>query len=239
MDGVVILQKFSSSFSEGSGNKLFAEFAGVFAISFCAISASIVVGSPIAPLAAGLAAAFAYYAASMAFYGISGAQFNPAITLSLYVLRKMPGQEALSYLVVQLLGSIMAALISVSVFGARAVAGFGFPYVTSLMPWSSAVLLESALTFLIALTYLAMHTSKRATFEISSTIAALMVASAVAASFVTGAVLNPARTFGAALVSNAMQSQSVYWFGPFLGAFVAALFYDYVIREKKVHGLEV
>ena len=175
----------------------------------------------------------------MAFYGISGAQFNPAITLSLYVLRKMPGGDALSYIIVQLLGSIMAALIAVSVFGSNAVLGFGVPFVTSMMPWSSAVLLESALTFLVALVYLAMHTSKRAPFEISSTIAALMVASGIAAAFVTGAVLNPARSFGAALVSGAMQSQSVYWFGPLLGAFVAALFYDYVIREKKAHGLEV
>ena len=188
----------------------------------------------------GLATGLTLLAMIYAFAHVSGAHFNPAITFAMAATRRIKGEEALGYVLAQLLGSILAAILLVTIVPRAAVVHIGVTDVSVGVSWSAAVLAEAVMTFLLVTVIFALAVDRRGAGEMIGLAVFGVVASAhISIGVLTGAALNPARAFGPALVSGYWATQSVYWFGPLMGAFAAALAYEYALRPKRGHDMTV
>lgn len=209
--------------------KVLAEVVGTFFFFFIGIGSITVADEPgatgllIVALAHGLALAVAI----TVFGPISGAHFNPAVTLSLMVARKISPMLGLLYILGQLIGGVAACLALVLVLprsvweafslGTPGVAGIGI---------GQAVLLEALLTFFLVLAVFGTAVDARAPkiggFGIGLTV---FVDILVGGPF-TGGVMNPARALAPAIVSGVWNEfWWIYWVGPIAGGIVAALLY--------------
>ncbi|GCF07507.1 MIP/aquaporin family protein [Dictyobacter arantiisoli] len=162
-----------------------------------------------------------------AFGHISGAHFNPAVTLAFVVARHFPMRRLPGYWLAQLLGSLLAAgclrllLGNVAVLGSTLPAGNGGA-------WQSFGL-ETLLTFFLMIVIMAMATDTRAVGQAAAlAIGATVGLEALFAGPISGASMNPARSLGPALVSWTWTAQWVYVLGPLLGAVVGALIYRWL-----------
>ncbi len=158
---------------------------------------------------------------------ISGAHFNPAVTLAFTSIRVFPWQEVPSYIAAQLVGASAGAAVLLGIFGD--VALHSSVALGSTVPAGTAtqsLWLEGLLTACLMFSISAVATDARA----PGPIAALVIGSAVTLGAlwggpISGASMNPARSFGPALLSGTWQDHWLYWAGPILGAVVAALAY--------------
>jgi len=224
--------------------KLAAEFFGTLAVVLvsagvaCAdqflrgSQAAGIVGPPassapaIGALGIALAYGFVFAVMSAAVGHISGGHFNPAVSVGFWATRRLSTFDALTYCIVQLGGSIVAAyLLRYAVPEAtwRAVA-MGTPDLASGITRSPGMLIEAigafVLTFAIFATRSAEPKSRRALPAIAGGLA-LAAGSLFAAPF-TGGALNPARALGPATVANHWTNHGVYWIGPLAGGVLAA-----------------
>jgi MIP family channel proteins len=224
-----------------TAQKLTAEFLGSFALIFfgagavCAdqfVHGGTTVGLLGIALASGLA--FAVMAAALA--RVSGAHFNPAITLSFWVTKRMNTLEVASYWLAQFLGAIAAAFVLKAVVPEdtwRAVA-LGTPELVRDFPRLAAMVLEGVATFFVVFVLFATRSGEPdADVPLSafSTGLAITLGTLVAGPF-TGAALNPAREFGPALASAHWANWGVYWVGPLAGGFLAGLLHDSFFLRK-------
>jgi MIP family channel proteins len=200
---------------------LLAEFIGTAALIFVgAGAAAIGVGGLV-----GVAFAHGLVVTAMVYsYGpISGAHINPAVTFAITLSGQMEWSEALRYWVVQLLGGALGAAGLFYLLGSESSLGATVPAAGVSIP--QAILLEALLTFLLVNSIL--HTAVKgegtpfAGLAIGLTLAALILMGGP----LTGASLNPARTFGPALFSGTLDLFWVYVLGTGLGAALAALVY--------------
>jgi len=206
-----------------------AEFIGTFALVFfgCgAIAVGDLSGAGVA-LAFGLAIAVMIYALGH----VSGAHFNPAVSIGFAVGRHLPWSHAVSYIGVQIAGATVGALVLRATLGAGADLGVTRPSGTDLqsLAW------EAILTFFLVLVVTAVATDSRAVGEA----AALAIGGAVALGSlvggpVSGASMNPARSIGPALVTGDLQSLWVYLVGPISGSVAGAIAYRYLRRSDRV-----
>jgi MIP family channel proteins len=158
---------------------------------------------------------------------VSGAHFNPAVTLGFVLARHFPLRRLAGYWLAQLLGAILAAFCLRLLFGNVAHLGATLP---SGGAWQSFGL-EVILTFFLMFVIMAMATDTRAVGQA----AALAIGSTVAlealfAGPICGASMNPARSLGPALVSGIWTDQWVYLVAPLIGAVAGALVYR-LLRE--------
>ncbi|MGZ7188305.1 MAG: MIP/aquaporin family protein [Halobacteriota archaeon] len=173
-----------------------------------------------------------------AFGRISGAHFNPAITLALWAVRKFPRSEVIPYLLAQLVGATVASLLTALCIGGRAVdVRLGATTLFAGVGYGQGILIEAVGTSLLMLAVMAVAVDKRATPGFAGLIIGLSVtASLTFISNLTGGSINPARTFGPYLAltllgGNNLWSQfPIYVIGPIVGAVVAAVVYAYVHR---------
>jgi aquaporin Z len=208
-------------------------FAGIGAI----LSSTSIVGGGGGLVAIALAHGLALSVAVNAFGGVSGAHFNPAVTVAMLVTKRIPSSSALVYIVSQLVGATLAALICCLVFPAGAVdeANLGIPLPA---PWvTPGVLLtvEFVLTFLLVTAIFGTAVDPRgAAVKIGGFGIGLTVTfDILAGGAVTGASMNPARSFGPALVHRMWDWHLYYWLAPIAGAVAAALVYHHLILDKK------
>lgn len=160
---------------------------------------------------------------------ISGAHFNPAVTLGFVLVRHFPIKRLFGYWLAQCSGAVLAAACLRLLFGSVAHLGATLP-MGSGGAWQSFGL-EALLTFFLMFVIMAMATDTRAVGQA----AALAIGSTVAlealfAGPICGASMNPARSLGPALVSLTWTDQWVYLIAPFLGAIAGALAYR-VLRD--------
>lgn len=197
------------------------------------------------PLDIGLAYGAALMIGIIAFRSVSGAHFNPAITLGVWLSGRFPGIDVVPYILAQVIGGIIAAaLVRIGVGSLEGVnsdqvmglmgavsAGYGehAPLASSGLGFGLgiALLIEVAATgalMLLVLTATARYVSKAvAPFAIGIGFAVLMM---WAIPFTNGA-LNPARATATALFSDtwALQQLWVWWLAPIIGAAVVGLLY--------------
>jgi MIP family channel proteins len=158
---------------------------------------------------------------------LSGAHINPAVTLAFTLTRHFPPREAGAYIGAQLAGAVAAALLLLAVWPDQPAAlGATVPSVGA----GSALVYEVVLTAILMFVITAVATDTRAV----GSGAAIAIGGAVGldALFggpVTGASMNPARSFGPALAAGEWQDFWVYVAGPLIGAGVGAFTYQ-VIR---------
>lgn len=164
-----------------------------------------------------------------AFGHISGAHFNPAVTLAFVLARHFPVGRLWVYWSAQLVGATLAALCLRLLLGDVAHLGTTLPEGGG-GAWQSFAL-EILLTFFLMVVIMAMATDTRAVGQAAAlAIGATVALEALFAGPITGASMNPARSLAPALVSFTWTAQWVYVSAPFVGAIAGALLYRW-IRE--------
>ncbi len=206
-----------------------AEFIGVFALVF--IGGGSIMSAAIGGLNPTLIAAIAHgvILALMvtATMRISG-HLNPAVTIGFLVTRRIGPAMAVIYIIAQLLGALIASYALKGLFPAATLAAtrLGGQFVASDVTTLQAITLEAIATFFLVFvvfgTAVDPHAPKVGGFAIGLTVTADILAIGSR----TGASMNPARSFGPAVVGNMFEGHLVYWIGPILGAIAAALLYD-------------
>jgi aquaporin TIP len=219
------------------GKALIAEAIGAFALSFVgvlAISAVGVIGAPagLANLASiGLAHGLTIAVMIAALGAISGGHFNPAVTFGFVVTGRMKPVTGALYWVAQLVGATLAGLLLVGVVGAAAVAN-GTPNLDPKVSPVGGIIIEAVLTFFLVLVVFGTAVDERAPKSVFPLAIGLTVAlDIMAGGPLTGASMNPSRTFGPALASGMWSNHLVYWIGPLIGGAAAALLEHFVLIE--------
>jgi MIP family channel proteins len=215
---------------------LVAEAIGTFTLCFAgvlAITAADIVNKPtIANLASiGLAHGLAIGVMIAALGAISGGHFNPAVTFGFVVTGRLPIVSGLLYWAAQLIGALIAGLILVAVVGGKAVAA-GTPNLADNVPVVNGIIIEAVLTFFLVLVIFGTAVDERAPKSIFPLAIGLTIAlDIMAGGPLTGAAMNPARTFGPALASGMWTNHLVYWVGPLIGGAAAALLEHHFLIE--------
>jgi MIP family channel proteins len=156
---------------------------------------------------------------------ISGAHINPAVTLAFALFRHFPRRDVPAYLAAQVLGASAAAATLAAVFGHRAELGATLPAGAA----GTSLLLEVLLTTILMFVITSVATDTRAVGQMAGlAIGATVAVGALWGGSTSGASMNPARSFGPALVSGAWSDHWLYWLGPILGAFLGAAVYGWI-----------
>lgn len=170
---------------------------------------------------------------------VSGAHFNPAVTLGALVGKKIKAGQALLYVIAQLVGAVLAGYFLLLIFrdtpAMETATSLGTPMMnTDLVNSGTAILIEAALTFFLVITVFATGFSNKAPnvpaiggYGIGLTVTADILMGGP----LTGAAMNPARVFGPALASGQWALHWVYWVGPLLGGLLAGLFYSRIFGD--------
>jgi aquaporin TIP len=213
---------------------LAAEFLGTFLFVFVGCGSVVLNTAQHGILGVGgiaFAHALAFAIAVTMTMNISGGHLNPAVTFGIWVAGRIDARKAGMYVVAQLAAGVLAVLVVRWAYptGAGLAASFGVPRLSSDISISKAIALEAVLTlFLVSAvfgTVVSGHAPRVGGFAIGLTLLpAILVAGPL-----TGAMLNPARAFGPALVSMDWHGHIAYWLGPLLGAAVAALVWGKVL----------
>lgn len=164
-----------------------------------------------------------------AFGHISGAHFNPAVTLAFVLARHFPVRRLIGYWIAQLLGALLAAACLRLLLGDVASLGTTLPAGSGGV-WQSFGF-ETLLTFFLMIVIMAMATDTRAVGQAAAlAIGATVGLEALFAGPICGASMNPARSLGPALVSWTWTAQWIYIIGPMIGAVAGAYVYRW-LRE--------
>lgn len=187
-------------------------------------------------IAFGIAVAAAIYTVGK----ISGCHINPAVTIALAMRGRFPWSDVLPYIIAQLVGAVIASLLFVACLGTQAASVFGLGATTinsaAGITLATGLLGEIIGTFFLMITIMGVAVDGRAPAGWAGLIIGLIVAGVIVTlGPMTGASINPARTFGP-YVGNALfggpapwdQFIIVYVVGPIVGASLAAYVYDLV-----------
>jgi aquaporin Z len=214
-----------------------AEFLGTFYLCFAGIAAILCntpsVGGTSGLLGIALAHGLALSIAVNVFGGESGAHFNPAVTCGFLVTGRIKPGRAINYILAQLAGATTAAGCCRVIFPPEAVAGanLGLPLPAAWVSTGVLLLTEFILTYLLMTSIFGTAVDERGKavkiggFGIGLTVAFDILAGGA----VTGASMNPARSFGPALEMTLWQWHWAYWVAPIAGACAAALVYEHVL----------
>ncbi|HEY7256521.1 MAG TPA: aquaporin [Solirubrobacterales bacterium] len=204
--------------------RLFSEVLGTFLLVLAAAGGGILVGKGQIALGAAVVAPGLTVLAIILFMGaISGAHLNPVVSLAFALRGDFPWRRVPGYIIVQLIGATLACLFLLAVFGNVEHLGATLPG-PDYANWQ-ALLMEIALT--AGLVSVILGTASAA--QNVGAIAALGVGGYIAlaglwAAPVSGVSMNPARSFGPALVSGDFAHYWVYVVGPLAGAMIAVGF---------------
>jgi MIP family channel proteins len=204
------------------------ELVGTFAFVTIGAGAGIVAGGGIADLGTfGVAAANGIGLAVMvtAFFAISGAHFNPAVTLSALVGRRIRAVDALGYASCQILGALGAGLTLRIIFAEAAwrPARLGAPGLT--VSTGRGVLIEAVFTFFLAIVIWATGMDERGPRVGGFAIGLTVFVGVLVVGPLTGGAFNPARYLGPAAVADDLSNWWVYFVGPGIGGAVAGVLY--------------
>jgi MIP family channel proteins len=220
--------------------QLIAEAIGTFFLCFAGIGAIVSMSEPISSGAGLVGVALAHgLALSIAvsiFAGISGAHFNPAVTVGFLATGRIAAPLAALYIIAQLVGAIVAAAACKAIFPAGAVAAsqLGIPLPADWVTVPVLLLTEFILTFLLMTAIYGTAVDNRAlSMKLGGFAIGLTVAfDILAAGMVTGASMNPARSFGPALIHGNFDYHGYYWLAPIAGAVVASLVYNFILLDE-------
>jgi len=201
--------------------RLFSEVLGTFMLVLVAAGGGILVGKGQISLAAAVVAPGLMVMAIILFMGaVSGAHLNPGVSLAFAFRGDFPWRRVPGYIVAQLLGATLACLFLLAVFGNVEHLGATLPG-PGYQDWQ-ALLMEIVLTAVLVSVILGTASAAQNV----GTIGALGVGGYIAlaglwSAPVSGTSMNPARSFGPALVSGDWTAFWVYLVGPLVGVTIA------------------
>lgn len=223
--------------------KYLAELLGTFVLTFFGCGSAAIAGVDLGNLGIAFAFGLSIVAMAYAIGNVSGCHINPAVSLGVYLTGRMNGKDLAGYIVAQVIGAIiaallLAALISMSDFTSITATGlgangYGDASAVGLNVWG-ALLTEIILTMVFVLTVLGATDGEK-----TGVIAGLIIG--LTLTFVhimgiplTGTSVNPARSFGPALVlgGEALAQVWVFILAPLIGAALAAGIYKYFKKAK-------
>jgi glycerol uptake facilitator protein len=177
---------------------------------------------------------------------ISGAHFNPAVTIGLLVSKNISLIDSVYYIVAQVIGACLGSLLLWFVLGSAAVTvgGLGATAPSMGVGYMQAMVAECIGTFFLMLVVMGVAVDKKAEpgfagLSIGMTVATVII---VLGAF-TGASINPARTFGPYLMDTLLGGANLWGFfpiylvGPIVGAILAALVYTYLAKGNDACAL--
>lgn len=224
-------------------NKYFAEFIGTFVLVLIGCGSAVIAGSQIGFLGISMAFGLAVLVMVYAIGNISGCHINPAITISMLVAGKISGKDTVGYLVAQFLGGIVGAVILYFVASGKAdyslaVNGLGQNGYGDLSPMKygmgAAFLAEVVLTFIFLIVIFGATSPKAPGGFAGVAIGWSLAMIHMVGIPITGTSVNPARSFGPALIVGGEALSQVWLFllAPIIGGVIAALVWNYVLKPK-------
>ncbi|HEU5180063.1 MAG TPA: MIP/aquaporin family protein [Candidatus Polarisedimenticolia bacterium] len=220
-----------------SRKAMIAEAIGTFALVFVgagSICLNEYTGRGVGLIGIALAHGLILSVAVSATGAISGGHLNPAVTFGFLLTGRMSRNQALQYLLAQLAGATVAAFFLRAIFAEHVwrSAALGTPDLAQDVTTGTGIFIEAVLTFLLVFAVWGTAVDERAPriggFGIGLTVAADILVGGP----LTGAAMNPARSFGPALASAHWTNFLVYWIGPLLGAGAAAFLYSNFLLKK-------
>ena len=211
--------------------KLAAELFGTFALVFAGTGAIVindVSGGVVTHVGIALTFGLVVLALIYALGDVSGAHFNPAVTVGFFVAGRFPMRSVPSYIASQCLGALCASLLLRLLFPAHGTLGATQPA----GPVMQSVVLEMVLTWFLMLVILNVSTgAKEKGITAGMAVGAVIGLEALFAGPICGASMNPARSLAPALVSGHLEHLWIYIVAPLLGA-VLAVFGCRCVHEK-------
>jgi aquaporin Z len=211
-------------------NKYLAEFLGTFILVFFGSMAILGVGGAAGAaemLAIALGFGFALLAGIWAVGHVSGGHFNPAVTLGMVLDGRTSFADAIGYWVGQFAGAGVASLVVMAASSQDAVAGT----VTGYETLSTGILMEVVLTTVFV--WVILSVSRRGSNHAPAAIALTLVGVHLSGIPFSGASVNPARSFGPAVVSGEIDQLWVYIVFPLVGGAVAWALYKLFPAETR------
>ncbi len=216
-----------------------AEFIGTFGLVFAGTGALVTNQVNAGAIShVGIALTFGLVIAAMVFATgqISGAHINPAVTLAFWSVGRFPRREVPFYVVAQLLGACVGSAVIRCLIG-------DYAYLGATIPSGSAgqsLGIEFLLTFLLMFVIMAVATDTRSNGAMAAiAIGTVVGLGAMFAGPISGASMNPARSFGPALVGGYFSAHWIYWIGPIAGSVFAAWIYDVIRCDPNVKRVYV
>jgi MIP family channel proteins len=168
---------------------------------------------------------------------ISGGHLNPAVTIGFWVTKRIGTFHTISYWIAQLLGATAAAFLLTVVLPETVwrPVGLGTPDLAPDFTRMHGMLLEAIMTFFLVFVVFATAADAKGAF---SKIAGFAIGLTITMDILlggpfTGASMNPARSFGPALVARHWSNHGVYWVGPLVGGILAGYLYDRIyLRDQ-------
>jgi aquaporin Z len=200
---------------------LAAEFFGTFVLVFAGTGA--IVFDSVNPGKighVGIALTFGLVVLAMAYAvgSVSGAHLNPAVTVGLWLARRIPGSQVLPFFAAQIVGAFAASSLLFAMYPEHPTLGTTLPHGP---PWHSFVL-EVWLTAVLVFVILAVTVADPAVRPLGGVIVGAVIAlEALFAGPISGASMNPARSLAPAVMSTRLEHLWVYLTAPLLGALVA------------------
>jgi MIP family channel proteins len=165
---------------------------------------------------------------------ISGGHLNPAVSVALWVGKQIDAKTLGRYVLAQLLGAIVGALLIKALFPASMVriSSLGTPQLSGAIGLFGGIALEALFTFFLVSAVYGTAVSSQAQKVGGFAIGLTVLVCALGGGQLTGAVMNPARALGPALVAWDWHGQAVYWIGPLLGGTAAAALWKYLLLPR-------
>lgn len=208
----------------GAPKVLFAEFLGTCLLVLAAAGAGSASGAIGGLMGGGgngaWAAGLTLVVLVLMFGPVSGAHFNPAISIGMMLSGRLSKTRLLPYLVAQFAGALVAGLI-LRVVLQSSVLGL----TTTQMPALAAIAMEAVLTFWLQWVILAVTEKDVPLLQTALAIGFALAAAGHWGGHLSGASLNPARTLGPALAAWDLSQVWIYMIGPVVGAVAAAIVY--------------
>ncbi|KAF5194717.1 Aquaporin tip2-1 [Thalictrum thalictroides] len=225
-------------FGPSSLRSYLAEFISTFIYVFAGVGSSISAGKLVVDPSAetslvdiALAHAFALTVATYVATSISGGHINPAVTFGFIIEGHISILNGICYCVAQLLGSTIACLFLTLVASGQAIPTHGL---ADGVNGFVGLAIETIATFILVYTVCAVKDPNKGSSDgmIGSIAIGFMVgANILAIGAFTGASMNPARSFGPAIITGDFKNHGIYWLGPMIGGGLAGLVYPRIMSH--------
>ena len=208
---------------------LAAEALAMLLFVFFAAGTAVMTGSALADrlapariLVVAVAHAVAFGLAVAAATAFSGGHVNPAISVAAVMAGRMPARRGAMYVAAQLTGAIAGAMLLKMLVPGAIANGLGTHAVGTRVTMEGALVIEMIMTCALVVTFFLTASSARRELR-PLVLGAFVLLAHLFGAGLTDASMNPARTFGPALLSGAWANHWVYWTGPLMGAALAAM----------------